>query len=205
MGMFIYLVTNLIDGKMYVGKTEKPVARRWRDHKYKAYHRGVQWNYYLYRAIRKHGPENFSIQCLAEARSSEELSQLEKLWIIILSTTAPNGYNLTSGGDGVSGTPEIREKQRRKALNRPTSARQKEVTSQMWKGKAKPAAQRAKMAKHWDKERRDQQAKIAIATNKVENAKLKDYECPTCGVKFEQVTKGVYGGHRRYCLHYRNP
>jgi ssDNA-binding Zn-finger/Zn-ribbon topoisomerase 1 len=75
----------------------------------------------------------------------------------------------------------------------------------MFKGKPKPAAQRAKMAKHWDAKRRARQAEIAVRVNKVENAKLKDYECPDCGTKFEQVKKGVYGGHRRYCLNYRNP
>lgn len=34
------------------------------------------------------------------------------------------------------------------------------------------------------------------------NTGLRDFTCPDCGTEFKQVTKGVYGGHRRFCLHY---
>jgi len=34
------------------------------------------------------------------------------------------------------------------------------------------------------------------------NGSLQDFICPDCGTEFKQVTKGVYGGHRRFCLHY---
>lgn len=201
--MFVYLVTNLVDGKMYAGKTEKTVQARWREHLKKAKLQGRHHEWYLYRAIRKHGAENFTVQCLAEAESSEELCQLERLWILALGTRAPHGYNMTSGGDGVRATPEVREKMRAKATGRPTSALQKRVTSRMFKGKPKPDAQRAKMAAAWDDARREEQGRVAGAVNRAENAKLRDYECPDCGTRFEQVVRSVYGGHRRWCLNYR--
>lgn len=62
---------------------------------------------------------------------------------------------------------------------------------------------RAKLASQWLPERRQRQAGIARQVNAIENKKLRDYECPDCGKQFEQVTKGVYGGHRKACLHWK--
>jgi len=200
--MFVYLVTNLIDGKMYVGKTEKPISVRWRTHLKNAKQPKCRQEY-LYRAIRKHGSENFSVQQLAEATSVENLNQFEKLWILVLGTLSPTGYNMTTGGEGVSGTPEVCEKIRIKALGRPKSEAQRKATSLLFKGKPKSAAQRAKIAAGWDDDRRRQMSKLSIAVNAVENFKLRDFTCPDCGMEFKQATKGVYGGHRRFCIHYR--
>ncbi len=199
--MFVYLVTNRLDGKMYVGKTEKPIQRRWKEHL--ANVRNPKHQEYLYRAIRSHGSENFSVKLLAEANTPEELNELERHWILNLNTLTPSrGYNMTSGGDGVSGTPEVCEKIRKKALGRPASENQKRVASLTHKGKKKSPAQRAKMIASWTEERRAEMSKLSKKVNKVENTKLRDFTCPDCGTVFLQVTKGVYGGHRRFCLHY---
>lgn len=32
--------------------------------------------------------------------------------------------------------------------------------------------------------------------------KLQNFTCPDCGTEFRQITKNIYGGHRRFCLHY---
>lgn len=72
-----------------------------------------------------------------------------------------------------------------------------------FKGKAKSSEHRKKLAAHWDKARRIKQAEIAKKVNEVENKKLKDYICPTCGQVFEHVSKGVYGGHRKACLYWK--
>jgi group I intron endonuclease len=199
--MFVYLVTNLIDGKLYVGKTEKTVQERWDAHLANARKRKHQE--YLYRAIRKHGPENFHVQCLAEAQSTEELNQLERSWILVLNTIAPHGYNMTFGGDGVPGTPEVCEKIRLKALERPPKSEQeRKAIGLRFKGKPKSATHRAKIAAAWDDDHRERMSKRAKVINEIENAKLQDFTCPDCGTEFKQVTKGVYGGHRRFCLHY---
>ena len=189
--MFIYLVTNLIDGKMYVGKTEKTVEERWRTHLNNA--RAKQHQEYLYRAIRKHGAKAFSVQCLTEAMSSEDLSNLEKLWIMLLNTTAPTGYNLTYGGEGVAGTPETRKKQSLKAATRRLSEATKLKIGDYNRGKPKPPAQRAKMAARWDEKRRAEQAKVAVRVNKEENARAQRLRMP--GLRHE-VRTGDQGGLR---------
>jgi group I intron endonuclease len=195
--MVVYLVTNRIDGKKYVGKTQKTVQARWADHCGNA--RNPKKQEYLYRAIRKHGAENFSVEILAQVSTLEELNSSECRFIAELGTLAPDGYNMTHGGEGVVPTEEVREKIRAKALGRPTSDLQKTTASQVHGGKPKSAETKAKMAASWDKSRRKMQSNVARRVNKAENAKLQDFACPDCSAEFKQVTKGVYGAHRRVC------
>jgi len=207
LSMFIYLVTNTINGKAYIGKTSKTVKGRWETHLQNA---KMGLPYHLYRAIRKYGVDAFHVQTIAECNNSEQLSELEKMWILLLGTHSTKyGYNMTYGGEGVTGTEEVREKIRQKAMGRIPSKKQRAVASALFKGKPKPIIQRKKMAAWWDETtpigqaRRSKQALVARRVNDIENKKLKDYLCPDCGNEFEQVTKGVYGGHRKACLHWK--
>lgn len=104
--VFIYLVTNLINGKKYVGKTSKTIEERWKAHVCNA--RG-SLNTYLCNAIRKYGADNFSITKLAEAQDEYELNALEVKFIEDLDTHN-TGYNLTRGGDGVLPSAETLRK-----------------------------------------------------------------------------------------------
>ena len=87
--MIIYKTTNLINGRIYVGKDSK------NNPKY------LGSGCYLNRAIKKYGRENFKKEVLEFCNSPKELNQKEKDWIKKLDTTDKNkGYNLTEGGDG---------------------------------------------------------------------------------------------------------
>ena len=55
------------------------------------------------RALHKYGEENFVWVVLEECDSREQLDEREIYWIKTLNTKAPNGYNLTDGGEGVLG------------------------------------------------------------------------------------------------------
>lgn len=87
----IYKITNLANGKMYVGQTGGTLSRRWGQHK-----AARNKAYVLYAAMRKYGVENFTVECLQEC-AEEELDALEKYWIKKLDTYN-NGYNSTEGG-----------------------------------------------------------------------------------------------------------
>lgn len=91
----VYLITCLVNGKKYVGQTTQALDKRINQHKY-----GDQ---YIDRAIRKYGWENFTVEVLKECKSKEELDYWEKYFIKVLNTKRPNGYNLTDGGEGISG------------------------------------------------------------------------------------------------------
>jgi group I intron endonuclease len=110
--MFIvYLVTCLVNEKLYVGKTEQTLHERWLQHLSFA-RCGAKWA--LSRAIRKYGPDNFTITVITTTGNRNTLSQLEKLWIVVLNSKIENhGYNMTDGGEGVSGRPMSEEAKRR--------------------------------------------------------------------------------------------
>lgn len=91
---YVYLITNKINGKQYVGKTTETIRTRFNNHYAK------RKNSYIGRAINKYGKENFTHQELAVANNKKELKFLEELYISWFETLTPNGYNLMkiSGG-----------------------------------------------------------------------------------------------------------
>src|SRR5260370_37094985 len=96
-----YLVTNIRNGKQYIGvigKSGKTISKRWKEHCYEA---GYNSHYLLHKAIRKYGEAAFEVEQVASTRSLEDILAVERLLIIQYGTLSPKGYNLTSGGEGV--------------------------------------------------------------------------------------------------------
>ena len=100
--MIVYRVTNLRNGKVYIGKWQGPrVEDRWEMH---LRHTAAGSPYYFHNAIRKYGPDAFKIEVLYIAKNAVELSRMETFFIILhQSHKSENGYNLTMGGEGVLG------------------------------------------------------------------------------------------------------
>ena len=94
---YIYKITNLINGKEYIGKTSYSIPQRWKIH-LKDYKRETEENRPLYRAMNKYGIDNFVIKEIEEC-SEKILSERESYWIDYYNTFH-NGYNATRGGDG---------------------------------------------------------------------------------------------------------
>lgn len=91
----IYKITNKVNGKVYVGKTDISLAFRFEQH-CKDSKRFTERP--LYRAFNKYGIENFSIELIEETKFS---SEREIYWIEILNSYK-YGYNATKGGEGRS-------------------------------------------------------------------------------------------------------
>lgn len=87
----IYLILNLVDGKMYIGQTTRTLEDRL------AEHRSTKKTA-IANAFRKYGEENFLSVIIEYCHSLEQLNEREKFYIALLNTIAPNGYNLTDGG-----------------------------------------------------------------------------------------------------------
>jgi group I intron endonuclease len=97
--MFIvYQITNLVNGKIYVGKTTKSLGERWASH-LAAVSRGKRSR--LYAAIRKYGPSCFFMEMIDSTPDLEALDDLERKWISEKNSNNPlYGYNMTEGGEG---------------------------------------------------------------------------------------------------------
>ena len=109
----IYLLRNLINGKGYVGKHETANAQiRWDGHIKSALVK--KSNYAIHCAIRKYGPEKFSAEVIWRGPVSQ-LNWKETYYIKKLKTLAPNGYNLTEGGQGGAPSEIVRKKLQKSA------------------------------------------------------------------------------------------
>lgn len=88
----IYVITNQVNGKVYVGKSID-VPNRWRQHKWDL-NKNKHGNAYLQNAWNKYGAENFSFELLEECE--EEILHLKEMeWVCTFSTTNRElGYNI---------------------------------------------------------------------------------------------------------------
>lgn len=98
----IYVVTHTISGRKYVGQTKEPtVHRRWELHVEEAFKNSKKTTRPLVKAIQDFGPDAFTVTQLDEAQSHRELNAKEVLWIAVLGTLLPRGFNATRGGQGL--------------------------------------------------------------------------------------------------------
>lgn len=90
---YIYIITNLINGKQYVGQTVETIKIRFNNH-------CAGKNSVISKAIRKYGKKNFKVQELAIAYNQKQLDLSEGFYIKSFNTLSPNGYNIKEIIDG---------------------------------------------------------------------------------------------------------
>lgn len=108
--MFIYKVTNIVNGKVYIGKTVYPITKRWTDHVSASKKNPKS---YFHKAIKKWTEHIFYVEEIDSCCPGQDeiLSNLEKYWIWEYQSHIPSkGYNGTMGGEGGEMTPEAKEK-----------------------------------------------------------------------------------------------
>lgn len=108
----IYKITNLVNGKIYIGESVD-IYRRISQHK----KIGKSKNGYkrdkdkpLYRALKKYGIDNFSFEIIEECEQNIRFDR-EMYWISYYGCTTKRGkgYNQSDGGEGGSGFSQMRE------------------------------------------------------------------------------------------------
>ncbi len=114
----IYLITNLVNSKKYVGLTKHGIHKRWKTHVADS-RKEEQASRLLMKAIRKYGEDNFTIEVIDTANNVYEAGEKESYWIKELGTKGSKGYNLTEGGEGVRGY--VLTEERRKQLSKQNS------------------------------------------------------------------------------------
>lgn len=112
----IYLWTNLVNGKQYVGQTND-IERRIHSFKYSK----IYANEYIDSDRKRYNYSNWKFDILREC-DIEESDYWEKYYIKELNTKYPNGYNITDGGIGLYGYQHTDET--KKKISESTSIRQ---------------------------------------------------------------------------------
>jgi len=130
---YVYITTNLINGKQYVGDHS---ANNLKDKRY------IGSGQLIIKAIKKYGKENFKKEILEHFKTKQEAFNAQEKYIKEHDTLVPNGYNISpKGGHNVKGcfsevskykisnslketyknNPELRENLRMKATGRKAS------------------------------------------------------------------------------------
>ena len=125
----VYMHTNKINKKVYVGITCQEPKKRWKN--------GLGYldneKTKFARAIAKYGWDGFEHIIFAENVTHDEACHMEQL-LIVLYDTINNGYNITKGGDGVCGfhhTEEAKQKNREAHIGKKTHRRSKTENEQI--------------------------------------------------------------------------
>lgn len=92
--MLIYIITNDINDKVYIGQTTKPLEQRIAGHR-NSMMSGVDTH--IYRAMRKYGWDKFHFKQIATAEDQEDLNFLEQYYITKYDSIR-SGYNMALGG-----------------------------------------------------------------------------------------------------------
>jgi len=141
----IYCITNIINGKSYIGKSVN-IERRWVKHK-SYLQTGIHPNSHLQSAWNKYGEDAFTFSIIEEC--TESILSDKEISYISMFDSKLNGYNLTDGGEGVSGmvvSEETRQRMSDANKGKRLSEETKEKISKSLKGKIVSEETRGKLA-----------------------------------------------------------
>jgi len=98
--MVVYLITNSVNGKVYVGQSIQSGSGRWRKHK-SLLRCNKHDNIHLQNAWNKYGEVVWSYKVIDRATNQAELDKLETYYIVEVynSNDRTKGYNKSTGGE----------------------------------------------------------------------------------------------------------
>lgn len=146
--MIVYVITNTLNGKQYVGQTIQTLNRRFRAHRWQSSGVGGK-NMPIALAMHKYGTEHFKIEVLFTCSSQTDLDTMELHYATTLNTFVPNGYNLRAGNGRGSVAPETIEKIRISNRGKKASEETRRKLSESRRGKKWSEATRAKLSLYW--------------------------------------------------------
>jgi group I intron endonuclease len=130
----VYVITNIVNGKQYVGITSN-LKMRWYRHQ-----KANGSSPALHAAIKNYGIKNFAFTHVMDVFNFEHAKEIEMELIVSKGTKAPQGYNLTDGGEGLLGlarSEETKKKIGEASKNRHHSPENIKSMSEKQKGVAK--------------------------------------------------------------------
>lgn len=134
----LYIATNVVNGKQYVGLSKE-------FHKRLISHKCAKTKSAFHAAIKEYGFDKFVFSHIADAFDLQAACDLERMLIQQHNTLAPNGYNLTVGGQvgpvGLKHSAEAKKKIGEANINRNQLVKDKFAKAQL--GKTRDANFRA--------------------------------------------------------------
>lgn len=128
----VYILTNKINGKQYIGQSWD-ITYRWSSHKSEKRYP----TFPLYRAIKKYGWDNFEKEILVIVGNQEDMDRYECLLIESMNTMTPSGYNCKDGGGGKRTSEETKAKLSAAAKGKPKSPETRAKMAEANRKKAK--------------------------------------------------------------------
>lgn len=131
----VYKITNKLNGDCYVGSS-KDIGKRWKRHIYLHESKGRHHEYFIYRAMRKYGIENFEFEVLETCEDSEKIILEQKYY----KKLNPR-YNEIEPNKNLSENPSIAKKR-------------KNSCKESWKTRSEQSRQKAldNLKKGWGNE-----------------------------------------------------
>ena len=144
----IYKITNLLNGKMYIGQHTTSNI----DDGYMG--SGI----HIGRAIKKYGKENFRKEWLMFCEDEEELNYMERVYVDQSWVDRSDTYNLNLGGDYQHMSEQTRKKISEICKGKPHSEEHKRKISESCKGKHRSDEAKQNISKarkrYWSKRKR---------------------------------------------------
>jgi group I intron endonuclease len=186
MPAIIYQIINIINNKIYIGKTKQKLSKRWYRHLYEAKN---GCDFYLHRAIRKYSEEFFEIKII-EKVDNEICSEREKYWIFYYDSMNPEkGYNSTSGGEGnffVSEQTKNKSRLSKLGVKNPMFGKKHSLET---KEKRSTALKKVKKTKEWLKKIGNATKGRIYITNSIKNRRIYKNEPIPEGWKLGRILK----------------
>lgn len=136
MSNYIYIIKNFQNGKVYVGKTERDINKRFVEHLTESRAKdSPTYNYCLSRAIRKYGEQAFDVAVLAEDVPIEKLDLIEAHYIDMYRANDPNfGYNISAGHSNNNDVDKYRDIQPEEDYNTDSRVNTDNITNEEIEG-----------------------------------------------------------------------
>jgi group I intron endonuclease len=132
----IYVITNTINKKLYIGQTINDVNKRFKKHLSQVNCKNICSA--LYSAFKIYGKDNFTIQIIVSGDyTKSELNDLEKKYIKQYNSLSPNGYNLQTGGNSFLVSESVKKQTSEKLKGREILWKEKvsQGVKKLWENK----------------------------------------------------------------------